>query len=405
MIHEFTCEIIYHQQNEIREEAMAKSKQEPQTDDIAINIDDIPLPTSSEETGIEDAFSMPPAFNFSFVGIGQGGSRLAESFYQLGYRRVCAVNTTEKDLVHIKIPEANKLTIRGERTEKDGAGKDPAVAEAAINSQAEEVYDLLKRCWGEKYDWAFLCIGAGGGTGAGAFAKTHEIIVRLMADLKLGKRVGIVCALPKNDEGQRVAKNAVATLQKISSLGLSPVIVIDNERIKAIYPKVPVSKFWDVANKGICTLLHLFNQIAAQSSPFTTFDPADFATLLSSGVVAFGATALERYGSQADISKAIRQQLQSNILASVDLNRGKRAGCIFIGSREILDEIPQQNLDHGFEMLSRIMAEGSVVHRGIYVGSKNDLRVYTMIGELPFPAQRLQELSKIAGKLNEYAGG
>lgn len=380
-------------------------KIQDQTDNFAIDVDDIPIPESSEVNDIEDTFQMPPAFKFAFVGLGQGGSRIAESFYQLGYRRVCAINTTDKDLIHIQIPQNNKLVIKSEKTEKDGAGKEPAVAEEAISEQSEEVYDMLKRSFGEKFDWTFVCIGAGGGTGAGAFTKVSEIAKKLMDDLKLAKRVGIIIALPKNDEGQKVAKNAVLTFKKLKDLNLSPIIIIDNEKIKSIYTKVPVSKFWEVANKGVCTLLHLFNQIASQSSPHTTFDPADFATLLSSGIVAFGATALSKYDNQADISKAIRQQLQSNILASVDISKGKRAGCIFIGSQKILDNIPQQNLDHGFDMLSRIMAQDSVVHRGIYVGSKEDLRVYTMVGELPHPNQRLSELSRISGQLHDYAGG
>ncbi len=371
-----------------------------------IDVDDIPMPGAAESDGIEDSFAHQTAFRFSFIGVGQGGSRIAEQFFKMGYKRVCAVNTTDKDMVHIQIPESSKLVVQStEKAGRDGAGKEPAIAELAIANQSEEVYDLLKRCWGPTYDYAFVCLGAGGGTGAGGSAKVIEIVKRLMEDQKLENRSGVIIALPMNDEGHKVAKNSLDTFRKLEKLGLSPVVIIDNERIKQIYPKTPVTQFWDVANKGFCTLLHLFNKISAQSSAISTFDPADFATVLNSGVVAFGATAITLFKTQADISRAIRQQLQANVLASVDLSKGKCAGCIFVASQKVLDELPQDYLDHGFEMLSRILADGSTVHRGIYVGNNDDLRVYTMIGGLPFPDARKQELARLAGQSSDYAGG
>lgn len=374
--------------------------------DNFIDVDDIPMPDASEADGIEDAFGHQTAFKFSFIGVGQGGGRLAEQFYKMGYRRVCAINTTDKDMAHLTIPEQSKLVVHSHNgAGRDGAGKDPSVADAAINGHIEDAYDLMKRCWGNTYDYAFVCLGAGGGTGAGASQKVTEIAKQLMSDQKLPAKVGVIVALPKNDEGHKVASNSLDTLRKLEGSGLSPVVVIDNERIKQIYPKTTVAQFWDVANRGICTLLHLFNKISAQASSISAFDPADFATLLDSGVVAFGAAAVATCQSQADISKAIRQQLQANVLASVDLSKGKHAGCIFIANSTMLDTMPQEYLDHGFEMLSRILSPDSTIHRGIYVGNNNDLRVYTMIGGLPFPATRQQELSRLAGQNSDYAGG
>ena len=61
------------------------------------------------------------AVQMAFVGAGQGGGRIAQSFFDMGYSRVCAVNTTEQDLKSLTIE--NKLVIgRGKR---GGAGKDP----------------------------------------------------------------------------------------------------------------------------------------------------------------------------------------------------------------------------------------------------------------------------------------
>ena len=54
-------------------------------DDLGIDLPDIPLPDDEPiEDAIKDTFE-DTAFNFAIVGVGQGGSRLAESFWNLGY--------------------------------------------------------------------------------------------------------------------------------------------------------------------------------------------------------------------------------------------------------------------------------------------------------------------------------
>ena len=86
--------------------------------DLGIDLPDIPLPDDEPlEDGVKDEFN-DAAFNFAIVGVGQGGSRLAESFWNLGYRRVGIINTAQQDLSLIKIPEENKLLIGEGEPEK-----------------------------------------------------------------------------------------------------------------------------------------------------------------------------------------------------------------------------------------------------------------------------------------------
>ena len=93
-------------------------------DDLGIDLPDIPLPDDEPiEDSIKDTFE-DAAFNFAVVGVGQGGSRLAESFWNLGYRRVGVINTAKQDLSLINIPEQNKLLIGD-----GGAGKNPDAAD------------------------------------------------------------------------------------------------------------------------------------------------------------------------------------------------------------------------------------------------------------------------------------
>ena len=95
----------------------------PSVEDLGIDLPDIPLPDDEPiEDSVSDQFN-DAAFNFAVVGVGQGGCRLAESFWNLGYRRVGVINTAQQDLSLIKIPEENKLLIGD-----GGAGKNPEAA-------------------------------------------------------------------------------------------------------------------------------------------------------------------------------------------------------------------------------------------------------------------------------------
>lgn len=363
------------------------------SDDSLLDFGDLPeMPDESAESGIRDHFDYDVAFKIAFCGIGQGGGRIVEAAWQQGYRSVCAVNTASGDLTDLNIPSENKLDLEG-----GGAGKDPTIARARTEGRDEDFYDLYKRTWGDEIDYAILCLGAGGGTGAGCWPKALEIARKYLEENKRPTRIGVVVALPKNGEGSRPAKNAVDTLRGLVAEPLSPLILVDNERISKIFPGMATGPFWARCNSQIISLFHLFNRIAAADSPHTSFDRADLSKLLDSGVVCFGATPVKEYGNAADISKAVRQQLTTNILASTDLATGNMAGCVFILPPEVYDTLPQEILDHGFESLNRILAKDSTVFRGIYKGNTPQPRCYTMIGGLQLPRDRVQELATRGG--------
>jgi len=69
-------------------------------DDLGVDIPDIPLPSEGPPADkVEDKFDS--AYKFAIVGIGQGGSRLAETSWKLGYSRVAVINTASQDLKSI----------------------------------------------------------------------------------------------------------------------------------------------------------------------------------------------------------------------------------------------------------------------------------------------------------------
>ena len=143
-------------------------------------------------------------------------------------------------------------------------------------------------------------------------------------------------------------------------------------------------------------LFHLFNLTASRDSSYSSFDASDYKSILDSGMMIFGAAPVENWEDPISISRAIRDNFKSGLLSGgIDLSTGTTAGAIIVGGKEQLDNIQQTALDQGFDQLCRMLKAGNVVHRGIYSGDKPNLTVYTAIGGLDSPEQKLEELKKL----------
>jgi len=358
-----------------------------------ISMEDLMIPDVQEEATkgniVED--KVEGAFKFCFLGAGQGGSRIAESFNKKGYERVAVINTAEQDLNTINVK--NKLLI-GE----GGAGKDPEVARKLYAEKENDILDFIRYSFGEEFDRIFVCVGGGGGTGSGLATSLVDASKEVCEAMKLAtSKVGMILTLPKNSEGRGVCNNASKLLrevmQHVDSGKISPLIIVDNERVANLYPNLPVSKFWDVANGSTSGLFHLFNHTASKDSTYSSFDANDYKNVLDSGLIVFGASPVKNWQDSIAISRAVRENLKGNLLTGgIDLSQGSTAGAIVIGGKEQLDSIKQMDLDDAFSQLSRMLKPNTLVHRGIYSGNQSGLTIFTVIGGLGLPQQRLKDL-------------
>jgi cell division GTPase FtsZ len=368
-------------------------------DEISADIsmpDDLVPPPQEEAMGqniIDDEVEV--AFKFCFIGAGQGGSRIAESFHRLGYRRIAAINTAKQDLKGIKL--ANKLCIGS-----GGAGKDPDKAEKLIVKNRDDVIDFLRHSFGDTFDRIFVCAGAGGGTGGGTFTSLVGQSLEVYDSLGMSdKRVGLILTLPKASEGKKVNNNAHRALKEAWDMVIqdkvSPLIILDNERFGQLYPNLTISKFWSAANSNLSGLFHLFNMTAAKDSSYSSFDRNDYKNVLDSGLIVLGASPVQNWKDPVSVSRALRENLGNNMLCSdLPLHTGSCAAAIMIGGNKQLDNITQSTLDKAFEQLNRMLIEGSVVHRGIYSGDKDGLNIFTAVGGLGRPEKKLLDLENLA---------
>jgi hypothetical protein len=109
----------------------------------------------------------------------------------------------------------------------------------------------------------------------------------------------------------------------------------------------------------------------------------------------FGAANITNHSNEAEISKAVRENLKRNVLCGeLDLSTGSTAAAVAICDEKTLDSIPQEYLDNAFNQLNRTLKTNSTVHQGVYKGVKEGLSIFTAIGGITTPNGKLEALLK-----------
>ena len=356
-------------------------------------------PNIEQEPGVVD--KIKGSTRYAWIGAGQCGGRLVKSFYDLGYKKVLAVNTTHHDLDLLDIPQNQKFLMDiGEK----GAGKDMKRGEEAVQHYQQEILHLTRQTFGSQVDHIMIGFGAGGGTGSGSVVGLIEIAKRYARYIGLknpDKKVGAVMTLPTVGEASSplVAENAYNVASNLSQMAtagkISPLIIVDNDKINKMYPGMTVKSFWPRINNTVASLFDIFNRLSALSSQYTSFDPVDYHSIMESGGCAImGLTKVSKFGDKFVLSEAVKKNLEKTLLAGgFDLSTAKLAGCIVVGGRKLMANAKglQDNIDYAFDVLSEITGKATI-HRGIYEDNRDSLRVYTIIGGLGSPTVRLEEL-------------
>ena len=371
--------------------------------DNAVDLPDIDVtPITDGMSYVAEPDAKELAIKFGVIAIGQAGAKLADTFYQIGYRRVCAINTTSQDFLGLSIPAANQKILKSQ----GGAGKDPAKGRDAVKESQEEILNLMHHTFGEDIERILICVGSGGGTGSGGALPLYKLARYYLQQLGRSEKVGMVVTMPKKTEGGKVQGNAYQLLSDlkllVDSKEITPFVLVDNESIHQMFPNATAKEFWNTANKNIVGLFDIFNVLACQKSQYVTFDREDYRSLLDSGTIIYGATKLTQYEKDTDISDGLRNNLKRTLLAELDITTASHVAAILCAPDKILGVLPQAHIDLAFVTLERIISGENrdvMVHQGIYEAKRLGLYLYTMVGGLKIPDARLALMKARSGIL------
>lgn len=332
------------------------------------------------------------SLDFGVVGTGQAGSRLAETFYNLGYSAVC-FNTALQDLKHIKIPEENKLLLE---YGLGGAAKETEIGKEAAETHKQAISDLIELRLGS-CQMVVLCLSLGGGSGAGSCETMIDILS------SLGKVIIVMTVLPMSNDDAQTKKNALETLSKLAKEAqfkrIHNLIVVDNAKIEAMYSNVSQMDFFDTSNKVIIDPLNAFNVLSSLPSQVKSLDPMELTKILvdGGGLSVYGDLEVYNYDDESSISDSIVQNINSGLLASgFDLKQSKYVGVILAAPKRVWDKIPSSSVNYAMSTLHELCSTPNGIFRGIYTtdSEKDCVKVYFMFSGLGLPDSRVQQLKK-----------
>jgi cell division protein FtsZ len=233
------------------------------------------------------------------IGCGGGGSNSVNRLRKTGLEGIdtIAINT---DRYHLAKIDADKRLLIGEHaTNGYGTGGDPLLAENLAYGEIDKIEALVK-----DYDIVFITAGMGGGTGTG----TAPVVAETAR--KHGAIVVALVTIPFDIEKSRL-RTALSGIGKLKERAHST-IILDNNRLLEIVPKLPVEQAFMVMDQLISEVIKGITETICQTS-MINLDFADFRTMMLNG----GASTV-LYGESEDPEEVVREAL-NNPLLDVDL--------------------------------------------------------------------------------------
>ena len=332
--------------------------------------------------------------NLGIIGSGQAGSRLAESFHNLGYEAV-VFNTAPQDLEHIKIPEANKVLLD---YGLGGASKDPQIGHEAAQMHKELIRVSIRDRLAGAQVYVF-CTSLGGGSGGGSI----ETMIDVLSDLgaEAGTPLVVMTVLPMTNEDSQTKKNSIEALSKLSKLiqsgKIHNLIVVDNAKIETIFKDVGPMEFYEVSNQAIVDPLDVFNTYSSLPSRVKSLDPMEFTKILidGGGLSLYGSMTVSNYEDDVALADAIINNLKSGLLAEgFDLKQTQYCGVMFLANKEVWAKMPASSIHYAMAMVQDHAGTPRGTFRGIYEADiKEDVvKVYSFFSGLALPDSRVEEL-------------
>lgn len=240
------------------------------------------------------------------IGVGGGGGNAVNHMYRQGITDVSFVVCNTDNQALRKSPVPVKIQLGADTTEGLGAGGKPEVAKRA----AEETIDRIQEILSDNTKMVFITAGMGGGTGTGA----SPVVAKAAHDMGI-LTVGIV-TIPFAFEGNLKIRQALEGVAALSE-HVDAILVINNEKLKQIYPDLELSNAFAKADDVLTNAAKAIAEIITVPGYINT-DFADVYSIMKDGNVAIMNTGFASGDNR--ITKAIEDALNSPLLNTNDVS-------------------------------------------------------------------------------------
>lgn len=255
------------------------------------------------------------------VGCGGGGSNTVVRIFEEGVEgaEIYALNTDAQHLSMLRGRVGKRILIGRQTTKGLGAGAMPQRGEEA----ALESEDVIRQSINGS-NMVFVTAGLGGGTGTGS----APIVAKIAKEV--GALTIAIVTLPFTSESATRMENAEIGLERLREVA-DTVIVIPNDRILEVVPRLPLSQAFKVADevlmravKGITELITLPGLV--------NLDFADVRTVMEQGGIAM--IGMGESDSEDKATDSIKKALRSPLL-DVDITGATAALINVIGGPDM----------------------------------------------------------------------
>ncbi|MGD1060149.1 MAG: cell division protein FtsZ [Methanomassiliicoccales archaeon] len=252
--------------------------------------------------------------SIKIVGCGGGGCNTINRCVDEGISgaQLCAINTDAKHLLTIRAP--TKILIGRNLTRGLGAGAIPDVGTRAAMENEVEIGNFLRGA-----NIVFVTAGMGGGTGTGSAHFVADIAKRQAQALTIG-----VVTLPFKAEGTVRMENALAGLNRLSSICDTTIIVM-NDKLLELVPKMPVEAAFKVADEVLMQTIKGLTEIITKPG-LVNLDYSDILTIMNEGGMAFVGIG-ESDAEDERVESAVNEALHSPLLGDIDM-KGSRGALV-----------------------------------------------------------------------------
>ena len=261
---------------------------------------------NNEPGGIQFNLKVNNPSIIKVVGVGGGGGNAVTHMFNEGIHDVSYVlcNTDNKALTDSPVP------MKLQMGEGLGAGNRPEVGRKAALDSLPQIRELFT----DGTRMAFITAGMGGGTGTGA----APIVAQCARELDI-LTVGIV-TIPFRFEGHKKIDQALDGVEEMSK-HVDALLVINNERLREIYPELTVLNGFAKADDTLSIAAKSIAEIITMRG-IINLDFQDGKTVLKDGGVAIMSTG---YGEGENrVTKAFQEALHSPLLNNNDIFNSKK---------------------------------------------------------------------------------
>ena len=244
------------------------------------------------------------------VGVGGGGGNAINHMIRakLVGADLIAMNTDSQALNDNLAP--SKLQLGVKLTKGLGAGTKPESGMQAANENLEDIKMLL----GGATEMVFVTAGMGGGTGTGA----APVVAKIARDMD--KLTIAVVTSPYHREGTEKIASAMEGINQLKQY-CDTVLVVDNNQLSKLYPKLALSKAHAVADDVLATAVKTIVEIITKPG-IINIDFNDVKTVLTKAGKALIGSAEADGDERAD--DAVKLALESPLLKDCDITGAKR---------------------------------------------------------------------------------